>query len=133
MTLEELLYAHVTSYASVQSYIGQRFYPVSLPQNPTYPAATYRRVSTAVQYTRDGDGMGRVRFQVDCYATTYSQIVSLADAMEDALEAFTSTTGPNVSRTTVVNRTDDYQWFLLASGETDVYRTPIDCIVYYTE
>lgn len=133
MTLEELLYAHVTSYPTVQAYIGQRLYPVTLPQNPTYPAATYRRVSTNVQYTRDGDGVGRARFQVDCYATMYSQIISLANVMEDALEAFTSTMGPNVSRTTVVNRMDDYEWFLLASGETDVYRIPIDCIVYYVE
>jgi len=53
MSFESELFDRVTTHGSTQPLIGTRFYPLNLPQSPTYPAATYRRVSTAPVYARE--------------------------------------------------------------------------------
>ena len=43
--LEKALHTRLTGYAGLSSLISARLYPVIAPQNPTYPLATYQRVS----------------------------------------------------------------------------------------
>lgn len=70
--------------------IGERLYPVELPQKPAYPAATYQVVrGTARGYTMDGqDGATPFRVQFDLYAETYGQAVAMRRALMRDLSGF---------------------------------------------
>jgi hypothetical protein len=60
------------------TYVGDRVYPATLPENPTYPCITYRQLShlahpiVNVQYPT---------FQIDLWTETYAANVELADTI----------------------------------------------------
>jgi len=85
MSTEQTLYSTLKNDAGVSALVGTRIYPLLLPQNPTYPAITYQRISTRPVMTRTGNGLDFVRMQIDCYADSYSGVKALAAAVEAAL------------------------------------------------
>lgn len=67
--------------------VANRVYPLVMPQNPTYPAIVYNRISSAAQNVLEGGStIDQVRIQVDTYATTYSAAKSLARLVRLAME-----------------------------------------------
>lgn len=75
----------------VSALVGTRVYPRKLPQNVTYPAIRYQRISTARSQFRDLSGRAgyaRPRFQIDCWALSEAQCVALAQAVYQRLEGF---------------------------------------------
>jgi len=74
MTLEQQVYDALIADAGIQGVIGANLFLVQLPQNPTYPSATYQRVSTSPLYVQATLGvaqasMGWARFRFTCWAT----------------------------------------------------------------
>jgi hypothetical protein len=75
----------------VHALVGTRVYPRKLPQNVTYPAIRYTRISTSRSEFRTLDGRAgyaRPRFQIDCYGLTEASCVALAQALYQLLEGF---------------------------------------------
>jgi len=80
--------------AGVTALVGTRIYPKVLPQNVTYPAIRYQRISTARgQFrvmTRSGGKATRQqpRFQLDSYGLTESSVQAVAAAVRAALDGY---------------------------------------------
>ncbi|MGB0889859.1 MAG: DUF3168 domain-containing protein [Solirubrobacterales bacterium] len=52
---------------------ASRIYPLKLPQNPTFPAITYRVISDVPEYDLEGEaGLSHARIQIDCYGASSS-------------------------------------------------------------
>jgi Protein of unknown function (DUF3168) len=69
---------------------GTRIYPKILPQNPTFPAITYQRISripVADHLTGPGS-LGRPRVQVDVWALTDAAAEALGAAVKARLNGF---------------------------------------------
>ena len=65
-------------------------YPMVLPPSVILPACTYRRVSTAREYTHNGDALlERIRFQFDLWAATYGEVCQQAETLRGAWSGYT--------------------------------------------
>lgn len=83
---EQLMRNMAVADATVFGLVGERIYPVVLPQDVTYPAVRYARVSGMREYSHDGDsGLVDARSQWDCYAETWIDARALATALIGAL------------------------------------------------
>lgn len=94
--MEQTLVAMVQAQSAVTALIGSdanaRFYPVKLPQNPTYPACAYRIVGAPRDITYDGpDRVVTFRLQFDAYGATYAEAKALRDALEESLNGLNNT------------------------------------------
>lgn len=80
--------------AEITAMIGDRVYPVNLPQNGLLPAVTYRVISDMTEYNMEGPaGLARPRFQVTAWGETYDDVVALAKLVETRLSGFSGAAG----------------------------------------
>lgn len=93
MTIEEAIFAYLSVQPSL-SEVGDRIYPLGLPQTPTYPAITYRPASTTIPMAHDGPGdfISR-RIQFDCYDPDYATVKRVSKALRRAINGFKGTMG----------------------------------------
>src|SRR3954470_13916686 len=97
MTIEEALKAQLVGYTGLNALISGRVYALVLTETATLPAVTYQRISTSPLNHRGAPPrLGRVRFQVDGWSTTYSQAVSLRAQIRGALTHWQNTSAPRV-------------------------------------
>ncbi len=90
--VEQAIYDRLSNYAGLTALVSTRIYPMVLPQNPTYPAVRYQRISGTRLSAIDVDiGIAQPRFQVDCYAETYLGVKSLFTEVRGALQRWTGT------------------------------------------
>lgn len=88
-TMEDALYALVTSDPAVTAIQGDRLYPIDFPQAPTYPASLYAVPSRLHAYHFGGSSnFRRARVQFDVYAETWDECVALGNALIDCLGAY---------------------------------------------
>ncbi len=72
---------------ALRALVSNRCYPLVMPQNPTYPAIVYSRISSNPENVLEGGStIDQVRIQIDCYATTYGSAKSLAEQVRTAME-----------------------------------------------
>jgi hypothetical protein len=84
--LETDLVLHLQGYGALAALISTRIYPHTLPQEPTLPALTYFRVSTAPVHNHNLDyAWALKRFQFDIYAATYLVCLAVKDALIEAM------------------------------------------------
>lgn len=88
--LEESICSHLSTVAAITTYVGAsssaRIYPVYLPQDPTLPAMSYQRISSQPQVSMGGFcNLDNPRIQIDCWATSYSAVKGMAEAVRDAM------------------------------------------------
>lgn len=112
--MEEALRAAIIQVAGSPSLIGERVYPVKLPQKPTLPAVTYQVISGPRRYTQDGKAQPTTfRVQVEFWAHTYEAARQLRDVILLALsgERFEGLGSPpcTLQRIFVDNERDVYQ------------------------
>jgi len=75
-------------YSTLGSLVSNRVYPLTMPQNPTFPAIVYTRVSINPENRLEGgSSLDQIRIQIDSYAKTYSAVKSLAESVRSAMEA----------------------------------------------
>lgn len=132
MTIEEALYAHLTSDANVTALMSTRLYPGRLPQDPTYPAARYSRVTGPRAHGHDGPhSLAWPRFQFDCFGTTYAQAKALLNAIRVSLDGFSGVLGGSggvaVGGIICLNDLDDF------GPAADVHRATLDVRIFHTE
>lgn len=127
--IEEAIYTKLSSTDAVTDLVGTRIYPLKLPQNPTYPAITYGRVSARRGMTHDGPGdMAWPRFQFDCYGASYSAAKGVANAIRSTLNGFSGTVSTvNICAVFFMNEVDDF------NDDTEVYRIAVDFRIIHKE
>ena len=92
MTLETELVTRLNADGTVSGEVGTRIYPVKLPQDPTYPAITYNRVSGVRLHDLDGTaGRATPRLSINSWAATYAGCQTLAAAVRASLDGFNGT------------------------------------------
>ena len=122
--IEERLFAHLKN-SALGTLVGERIYPLALPQNPTLPAITYQRISTRMVLDRDNAHLQRPRFQFDCYDRRSIQAWRLADALEDALATLRGEGDPRIDVTLLESRND------LFDPDTELHRVSIDAFIWF--
>ena len=103
----------------------ERFHPFTLPQQPTFPAATYTQVSSPRNYTHSGlTNLRQPRFQFDCYSTDYLAAHQLANEIKDALDIFAIRGGFSVQASFIEDDGRDNH-----DPETGRYWVSVDAII----
>lgn len=99
MTIEADIRTALTGHAGLSALVGTRIYPDKLPQNPTYPAIVYQRISTPRAQAISGTvASAAPRFQFSIYAkdasgvTGYDKSIAVATQLRAALLAMTGST-----------------------------------------
>jgi len=130
MTVEAAVFGLLSSDAGVSGMVSSRIYPVKLPQDPTYPALTYFRVS-ALRHSSMGNDTGLVekRIQVSSWAKLYSEVNDLAERVRDAMQR----TRGVFSGVEILDIFMDGDGPEIWEDEVDVYQAITDCNVIYRE
>lgn len=82
MSVETDVYDALTGDAGVSALVSARVYPQKLPEDVTLPAIAYRFIDSV-----DYAGLKEVvRIQIDIYATTYSAVKSVRDALRTLVD-----------------------------------------------
>lgn len=127
MSIEADIYSSLTAHAGLSALIGTRLYPVLLPQNPTYPAVTYQRVSTPRAQAINGTvASAGPRFQFAAWASTYSSAVSVAAQVRAALIAMS---GNIVTVYEVLLDGEREVW----EDDPGVFRRDVDALILHSE
>ncbi len=93
MTLEEALYSYLKDVAGLKALVGDRIYPVVIPQKADMPAVAFQRVSGVREHTMGDDpGLAHPRIQFSCYGQTYSSAKNTAQEVRKALQDQRNTT-----------------------------------------
>jgi hypothetical protein len=101
---------------------GLTVYPLSVPNNGTYPNVVYQMISNVQIRSHSGVALERPRMQLSCWGKKYADCVSTAQAAKAAMD---------------LNQTD----FKLATKENELdareeaglYRIVIDYFVWHDE
>ena len=89
MTIEDGLYAHLSADSNIVAVVSDRIYPAKLPQDPTLPALSYKRISGVTLERQNGPAcVDIVRIQIDCWAKVYEDAKNLAKLVRARLEAY---------------------------------------------
>lgn len=128
MSIETALYSYLTSYAGLTALVGDRIYPLVIPEQAGLPAIAYQRISTRITYSHDGDSeLDRTRFQFACVAKTAKEAREVAEQVVAALSAYSGPMdGLNVGASFIENRLDGYE-----PQPTDAYVVRVDALLWH--
>ena len=122
---EQAIYTQLNTVAA----LGSRIYPLVLPQNVVYPAATYQRIGPTNRFPAFGGDANAVEatIQVDIYdkrAKGYRDLTMLAQSVRAALQRQSNADAIDMFLDT---ERDEYE------AETDLLRKSYDVRVWYRE
>lgn len=79
--IETDLFAALSTATAITALASTRVYPVVLPTDPTLPAMTYMFIGGSGQPSFDTRGMQKARVEINCWGNTYSDAVTLREAV----------------------------------------------------
>jgi len=125
MTAEQILYDLLRHDAAVSASLGDRIFPVRLPDEVILPAMTYLKAS-CIRYASHGgpSKLASSRFQLDCYSADYLEAKRLALAVVSALHG---KKGGDIQAAFNENETDSF------SPDTGIYRVTADVLIWHRE
>ena len=112
--------------------LGDRIYPLKLPQNVAHPAVVYQRISAPrlSAFKRDVTAVAAT-IQVDVYGDEekgYEAFADVADAVRMALQRYRSKSHPFIILDTFIDaERDDYE------ENTKLFRKSFDIRAWYRE
>lgn len=134
--LEEGLGSYLSTYAGLVALIGDRVFPMRIPQGGTLPCLTYQRISTPRILTHQSSGatgdLAHPRFQFDAWASTQKAAKLITDQVRAALNGRTGEIGtaPNnitIRAALVENEVPEY------IPDVDLNRSRSDYIIWHEE
>jgi len=127
--IEDAIFTRLTTHAGLSALIGTRAYPLQAPQNAATPFLVYQRVSAQrISAMGNDTGLARGRFQVSCFASTYSSAKDVAAQARAALQRWRGTVnGTTIQDTYFENDVDVY------NPGTLIYHVAIDVEIIYEE
>lgn len=88
--IQEELYTLLTTATSPQL---SQVYPIVIPQQATYPAIRYVRITSTREMNHDEvESWVRSVFQIDCYGNSYNAALDTAETVKGALNDYTGGT-----------------------------------------
>lgn len=113
--MRQALRSYLLTQTAITNIVSTRIRPTYLPQNPTLPSLTYQQISGDSNQALDGrSAVRRGRVQIDAWAKTYDEAVSLAEAVSTALDGVRVTSDG-------VELTDSWQ-----ASQIDMYEDGIE-------
>lgn len=126
MALGEILFSRMTSEQTVSGLIGQRCYPLTLPQETPLPAVAYQADGWG-----DSQGSGALeqnRVRVAGWATSYAGAIGLAAALVTALDGYQAKSAtPALINMALENRQEIFE------PETGLYGVVLDFSAWVVE
>jgi hypothetical protein len=112
--------------SAIAALVGDRIFPVVVRQDTALPALTYARLGSERTYVLAGAAhWTTVQIGVTAWAPEYAQARALADAVRQALDGYTGTTGIEVA--SVQDGADEYESTL------DVFGCTLNVTVQFSE
>ncbi|MDD2728174.1 DUF3168 domain-containing protein [Malikia sp.] len=85
MSIQEQLYDLLSGHTDA----GSRVFPQVAPEGTEKPYIVYQRVSSSSENTLDGrSGLVNTRMQIDVFARTYAQALSVTSAIDGLMDAW---------------------------------------------
>ena len=111
--------------------MGDRIYPLILPQNVAYPAMQYQRIDTPRPHTKAGPtGDANPRVQIGISATSYPQAKAVAEAVRMAMKGFPGIRGGHRAASVICeDDRDDYE----PEPSPPVFRVILDFTIWFEE
>lgn len=129
MAIEAALYTRLTTHSGTAALVATRVYPNVLPQAGTRPAVTYRRISGTREHAMGSDpGNVLSRFQVDCWADSYTGMIALWTQVFSALSRYRATVGSEVIDDIYAGAPMD-----LYEDEKNLHRRMTDFMIWHRE
>lgn len=127
--IEDKLREQVLADAGIGGSLSDRYYPMVLPQNPTYPALVSQVVSDVQEGTLAGKSdVVRARIQLTVWADTYVAARSIIKAIRLLMDGTTGTwSGTRIGSVRVENELDAF------GEETKIYGRQLDLMILYHE
>lgn len=120
--------AYHNATSALTALVANRAYPITAPQNPTYPYYTFQRVSTPMRIgSHSGDQRTeQVRYQFTVNAKTAMNADTIVAALKTAFLGYRGLMGDvYVNGVTLANDLDDYD------PTTGIYRRLVDMMLWY--
>lgn len=131
MTIETEIRTRLAADGTIAGLVGTRIYAVRLPQDPSYPAIIYSRVSGVRLHNLDGPaGRAMPRLSIDCWSETYVGAQALAAAVRASLDGFN---GSLATLKAVILIENEIDLFDADAGQEGAYRIVQDYIVNHEE
>jgi hypothetical protein len=87
----KIVYSILSNAAGVTSLVGTRLNPVRIPQESAFPAISYNVVSIVANPTNSGHSRTEfARVQVNCYGTSFADVVELSSQVRIAFDDATA-------------------------------------------
>lgn len=128
-TIEEALFSILTNDSALSALIGTRVYPNIFPQGVTLPAISYQRISSVRLHSHSGASqLARPRFQLTCLSDSYTEAISVANALREALDGYGGVpAGVRVPVALIQNEFDTY------AEENDLHTVRQDYYIWFAE
>jgi hypothetical protein len=128
--IEKALFQKLSTTAAITAIVGNRIYPVFLPEKTPIPAIVFLRVSTegaAISHTKSS-GKLTSSFEVGCYGKDIQVAKNLAKLVRNTLSGFSGTVaGLVIHRSEVQNEFDDYDF------DTGLFTVPVEVALTHDE
>ena len=125
--MEAAVVAYLRDHALLQPVLRGRIYPLRLPQNPTFPAVTYQRVSTTAQTAHDGPvSLLTTRLQLDVWGERYADVKYVAELLHLALLGWSGIIG--TSKIWITGQLGEVD---LQDPDTQLYRVSMDFAIHH--
>ena len=90
--IEKAIYSILTGDATVLALTSTRVRPVVALQGASLPYVIYQQISGPRYHTTSGPiGMADTLYQVNCWASTYSDMKTLSEAVRKAMDGYSGT------------------------------------------
>ena len=120
MTLEASIKTALNPIVAIGGPGAARISVGMLAQPITLPAITFFRVDTVFEYAHDGDSeLIHPRYQISCWATTSAAAVSLARAVQTAMDSWAGGTALPAGQSD------------LSDPETGIHQVAIDFVLWW--
>lgn len=128
-TIEDAVGARLAAASGLTSLTSTRIYALHLPQRPTLPAVTFRKVSGVRVHAMSADpGVAHPRFQVDSWGKTYEAAKDVQVQVNTALSRWRGTqSGVTILASFLENEIDIYE------DETGDYHAISDFVIWHRE
>jgi hypothetical protein len=131
--VQEALFAYLTGAGSgLPALVGTRIAWGLTDQGAALPRVSLMRVDSVPEYADDGEAnLFLSRVQVDCYATTYAAVQSIARAVRARVSAVVVTQGATAFQSIYIE--DEQDTVETYDGGRNVFRVRTDLMVWHKE
>ena len=120
--IQDDLYSLLTTRTSP---LMSEVYPVVIPQQATYPAIRYARITSNREMNYDEvENWVRSVFQIDCYGESYNTTLELAESVKSAINNYA---GGAIQRIRLDFEAESLE------DDTDLYRVLQQYTIWHTE